>query len=118
MVVLLPQSCPTPVAISCRPTRTEGPQRSRLCGTARCRETMQRPVRRGFHQVADCKHSVGSDRQYASKCDPVRVMKHLRMLGIWLVWNGNAISELQWTSSDIPKRATFEEILQQMLWSR
>ena len=27
MVVLLPQSCSTPVAISCRPTRTEGPQR-------------------------------------------------------------------------------------------
>src|SRR5712664_4633465 len=28
MVVLLLQSCPNPVAISCRNTRTEGPQRS------------------------------------------------------------------------------------------
>ena len=43
MVVLLLQSCPTPVAISCRPTRTEGPRRSGPCGTAWCRETMRRP---------------------------------------------------------------------------
>jgi hypothetical protein len=62
MVVLLLQSCPTPVAISCRPTRTEGPLRNGLVpgDDATARSDV------AFHLVADCKHSVRSVRQYPS----------------------------------------------------
>ena len=57
------------------------PQRSGHLRNSLCRET-------------DCKHKVGSDRQEVLTVLPV--MKHLRMLGIRLAWNGDAISELQW----------------------
>jgi hypothetical protein len=72
---------PKPVAISCRNTHTEGPQRSDICGTAWCRET-------------DWKHKVGA---IGKRCRPARLaMKHLRMLSIRLAGNSDAINELQW----------------------